>query len=82
MRHYLLKTYDPAGRLIGRADYRAASDEEAADAIQTLAQNRWRELWCGPRLVGAWDGDQPIKPARQPAPRSRQAVLAALFSAG
>lgn len=79
MRHYLLKTYDASGRLIGRADYRAATDQEAADAM-SIADNRWYELWCGPRLVGVWDGAQPVKPAPQPARRGRQAPPAVASS--
>jgi hypothetical protein len=67
MRHYLLKTYDSAGRLIGRADYRAATDEEAAGVMPPTGENRWSELWCGPRLVGLWDGAEQVMPPRQSA---------------
>lgn len=53
---YVLKTFDPTGRLIERSQFRAPGDEEAASAMPDLPENRWCELWRGSRVVRVWDG--------------------------
>jgi hypothetical protein len=48
---YVLKSFDPSGRLIGRVEFRCAADDEAMSALLCMSEQKPNELWCGPRLV-------------------------------
>lgn len=53
---YLLKNFDPSGRLTRRFEFRSSGDDEAMTAMFYLNENRLSELWCGARLVNVWRG--------------------------
>jgi hypothetical protein len=54
MAHYLVKTYNTQGRLVGRFDFYAPSDYEAEGAVRDLGEQQSQELWCGARRVRCW----------------------------
>jgi hypothetical protein len=53
---YVLKSFNPSGRLIGRVEFRCAADDEAMTALLCMNEQKSCELWCGPRLVTRWPG--------------------------
>jgi len=51
---YVLKTFNSAGCLIGRVEFRCGADDEAMTALHYLNEEKSSELWCGARLVTTW----------------------------
>jgi hypothetical protein len=54
MAHYMVKTYDDAGRLVDRLEFAAPDDRQAEDAAGDLHPQQTQELWCGRRWVRTW----------------------------
>jgi hypothetical protein len=73
---YVLKSFNPSGRLIGRVEFRCAADDEAMTALLCMTEQKPCELWCGPRLVTRWPGrnaapPSELSPRREPPRQSR-----------
>jgi hypothetical protein len=55
MAHYIVKTCNAEGRLVGRFEFTAASDQEAEAGVRDLLRRDWsQELWRGNRWVRTW----------------------------
>jgi hypothetical protein len=67
---YVLKTFNPSGRLIGRVEFRSGADDEAVAALLYLNEERSSELWCGSRLVTTWHGEKSGRTASEPRRRA------------
>jgi len=60
---YVLKSFNPSGRLIGRVEFRCGADDEAMTALLCMSEQKSSELWCGSRLVTRWPGQTAAAPA-------------------
>ena len=54
MTNYLVKTYDDRGRLVDRFEFAAPDDDDAEEAVETLAGDSRLELWSGKRWLRTW----------------------------
>ena len=54
MAFYTMKIFDRDGRLVGRSEFRASRDDDAAATMHYLYRGRPFELWCGTRKIANW----------------------------
>ena len=55
---YTMKIFDKDRRLVGRSEFCAPGDADAAATMHHLYKGRSCELWCGSRKVANWNNSE------------------------